>query len=246
MKVEQIIKDTKDSIINIIEDKLLSIIKTQKKEEIYFHDIVFSEVDTFITSLSKKECFELIELGKSEHFDSGMIDNSSFERTMITTAYCSLEQNVYDNDFIQYLQSELNNETIDLQNAKKIQDKIFKYKEEHKEKRTAEFKDGKPVNKDKRFNNYNDSDSQIFVLFDGFELSKEDFKEPYFNDKQVLELGDGLKILTSNKKINQNAIVIEKKKENLFRIYLMDKDKDINIQDLWKSTTSQTIGSHNG
>jgi len=71
-----------------------------------------------------------------------------------------------------------------------------------------------------------------------FDIKPEDFKEPYFTKEQLVDLHDGIKIMTHNAKktedVNRNAIVLENTHKQPFRIYLMDKDKDIDIRDFFK------------
>lgn len=114
------IKKTKGSILEVLKGELEDI--TEEKE-IYFHDIVTGEVDNF-TPTNRKECLKLIDQANEEHFDSGLTDNSRIDRTLITMAYQSIEQGLFNDDFIQELQDLLNNETITKAQAKKIVVKI--------------------------------------------------------------------------------------------------------------------------
>jgi hypothetical protein len=223
MKAEKIIKETKKNILESIKDKLENI---KDKEEIYFHDIVSEEIDSN-TPQDRQECLNLIDLSNPKNFDSGMIDNRSLDRTLITMAYCSLEENIFNDDFIQELQSDLNNEEISLTKANEILKKINKVLKE-------EFKTIFPKIKD--------NSTQVFIKtsFSVNSLTREDFIKYGLLNKQVLDLSDSIKILTSNKSINQNAIVINEKKRDvekkvyLFRVYLMDKDKEIDIRNFLK------------
>jgi hypothetical protein len=217
-KAETIIENTKAEILENIKDKLENISEPQ---EIYFHDIISSAIDGN-TPTDRHTCLDLIDMANPEHFDTGLIDMSSLDRQLITQAYCSIEQNIFNDDFIQKLQEELNNETIPHIKARRLIEKIENYQEENNL--------GKVEHKD--------SAVQVYIK-SKFKLFKEDFPEPYFSDKAVMEMGDGgIKILTSNKSINQNAIVIEKisaKKNFAYRIYLMEKDKDIDIRNFFKN-----------
>jgi hypothetical protein len=216
-KAETIIENAKAEVLENIKDKLENI---QEAEEVYFHDIISSVIDGN-TPTDRHTCLDLIDMANPEHFDTGLIDMSSLDRQLITQAYCSIEQNIFNDDFIQKLQGELNNETINHSKARELIRKI----EEYQEKNNL----GKVEHKDTAV--------QVYIKTT-FQLFKEDFSEPYFSEKAVIEMGDGIKILTSNKSINQNAIVLEKipaKKNFAYRIYLMEKDKDIDIRNFFKN-----------
>jgi hypothetical protein len=165
---------------------------------------------------------KLIEQADTQYFDEGLIDKSSWERQLITMAYCSIEQSIFNDDFIQELQSLLNNEIINENQSKKIIDKIDNELSKYKWSQIT----------------YEDTDTQIFIDV-GFDLNFDDFKESinknWLHEKQIIDLSNAIKILTSNKEINQNAIVIESlKSKKKLRIYLMNKDKDIDIRNLFK------------
>jgi len=108
--------------------------KKQETKEIYFHDTIHEVVDNAITGLSKMENMQIIEDLESEidndWVDEGLIDNSSLERTLQTTAYCYLEQSLFEDDFIvERLQNTLNNETIDYKTAQQLIKEILKREE---------------------------------------------------------------------------------------------------------------------
>ena len=231
-KSEKIILNVKIGLLEQIKEKL----KDCDNDEIYFHDLVFKEIDSQ-TPTDKKVCIELIDLADSSLFDSGLIDNSNLDRFLITSAYCSIEQVLFNDDFIQELQNELNNERISKTNAKEIIKRI------DKELLNMGYKPFKSI--------YEDNNTQIFlnVNFSIGSLTKGDFLKYGLIDKQVLDLSDSIKILTSNKSINKNALVIEEtkrditKKNYLFRIYLMEKNKEIDIRNLFKlKTISEETG----
>ena len=235
------IKNTKIEILDLIEDKLNEIIKDNKTEVVsfddmvsYFHEIVRVCVDNN-TPQDRQECLELIDTtGNEKYVDKRVLDNSSIDRYLITMAYECLYQEIFNDDFFQELQNDLNNnEEISPDEARKIIEKIKEYK---KNNELGEFEP-------------KDNECQIFVELD-FDINKDDFKEPYFNKKQVIELGDGdFKILTycgkdQRDKLNKNAIVIEHNKGNRYRVYLMEKDKDIDIREFFKYN-EKSIGEHN-
>jgi len=226
METEQIIQETKKEVLEKIKDKLEEI---TGKEEIYFHDIITEIIDCN-TPQERKKCLSLIDLSNTEHFDEGMIDRSSLDRTLITMAYCSLEDNLFNDNFIQELQTDLNNEKINKKEAEKILIKINKVLDEEKE------------NQGFKLRRIKDNNTQVFIKtsFSVNSLTREDFIKYGLSDKQFLDLSDSIKILTSNKNINQNAIVINENKRDVknkvytLRIYLMDKNKDLDIRNFLK------------
>ena len=218
MKAEQIIEDTKLGLLERLKDVLNEI---DKPKEVYFHDLVSEELD-LNTPQDRITCLELIDTANEEHFDSGLIDNSSLDRSLVTRAYLSIEQSIFNDDLIQELQSDLNNEEIDKKQAKEILSKIEEFLNSVK----------KPI-----FRKSKDNNTQVFIetSFKMEDIKKEDFLEMGLKDKQVMDLSsEGFKILTSNKSINQNAIVLSKYRGNKFRLYLMEKDKDLDIRNLLK------------
>lgn len=92
----------------------------------------------------------------------------------------------------------------------------------------------------------------VFLICE--ELKREDFKEPFFNKSQVINLGNGFKFLTycgkdQRKNISKNALVIQKKLSKkgrvIYRVYLMNEE-GFNLRDMFSYTSSDTIGEHNG
>lgn len=215
MKQENyIIQNCKDAIIERIKTELENI---ENEKEIYFHDIISEEVDIF-TPQNREEQLKLIDKADTHYFDDGLIDKSSVERMLLTSAYCSLEQNIFNDNLIQELQDKLNNETINEETAKEILKLI--YKEGYEKTKVI----------------YTDNATQIFINLK-FDYDNDKLLSKckiFFNEKQIINLYDGVKILTSNKSMNQNAIVIQKKKKDLIRVYLMEKDKDIDIRNFFK------------
>jgi len=218
METEERINNTLNAILEKLKEELQEI-ETEKK--IYFWDIAHEEIDSN-TPLNNIECVKFIEeTGLLQYADEGLIDNSSLNRQLVTSAYCCLEQALIDNDFFQYLQEELNNETINKKKAKEIIKKIEEYQKEQGFKKVE----------------YEDNRTQVFLNVD-FDFSSEDFKQfvekGYLKEEQVIDVGNGVKILTSNKSINNNAVVLEKKRKGLIRLYLMEADEDIDLRNLLK------------
>lgn len=91
---------------------------------------------------------------------------------------------------------------------------------------------------------------QVYFMYFGTDFKKEDFKQPFFNDEQIIDLSKDIKILTycgknQSENINKNAIVLNRLTKNIYRVYLMDSD--LNLRDLFIGhQKSDTIGEHNG
>lgn len=227
-KSESIIKNTKAEILNSLKSSLQVITETGKDGEVYFHDVISNAIDTN-TPQDRKVCLDLIDKADSSLFDTGLIDNGSIDRVLITSAYCSIEQILFNDDFIQELQTALNNETINRKQAERIIKKIERHQEEQGLKSVS----------------YGDNSTQIF-LKTSFNISIEDFKpyvdKGFLTPSQLINLSDSVKVLTSNKDINQNAVVIEEKSRNfektpaefILRVYLMQKNKEIDIRNFFK------------
>jgi len=214
---EQIINNTLNAILERIKDELKEI--TEK--EVYFWDIAHEEIDSNTPQDNQTALKFIEETNLLQYVDEGLIDNSSLNRQLVTSAYCCLEQALINNDFFQYLQEKLNNETINKKQAREIIKKIEEYQKEQGFKKVE----------------YEDTKTQVFLSVD-FDFSTDDFKqfveEGYLKEEQLINLSDGVKILTSNKAINNNAMVLEKKRKGLIRFYLMDIDKDMDIRNLLK------------
>ena len=176
------------------------------------HEIVDEEVDDFVCGFSRQDCLAWIDFcGNEEHVDRGIIDTSSIDRILITTAYECIRMKLFEDDLINDLQEyELTAEKRD-EFIRRINERIG----------DEEYKVGE------------DNETQIFIETE-FDIEANDFKEPYFAGEQIVELGGGdIKILNEAfdmEKINRNAIVLEKKRQGLYRIYLMDKDKNVDIR----------------
>jgi hypothetical protein len=232
---KSILNNIKSGILAKLIDELEVVMKEGEKE-IYFPDIV-SEVLDRNCPTETKICTEVInEFDVPEtYIDDGLIDTSSTKRMFITSAYARLELKLFQDEFFQdYLQSSLNNETINLHKAKKINQAIINY--------IVANQLGKE--------NLIDSELQVFVEI-GQELKVEDFPEPFFNKSQVIDLFNGIKILANNHDTNKNAIVMEKisktKQGFIYRVYIMDKSKGLDMRQLLvKYGFPNTIGSHNG
>jgi|WetSurMetagenome_2_1015567.scaffolds.fasta_scaffold10513_4 hypothetical protein len=219
MTTQQIIQNTKAMILENIKAELSDL---DEDKEIYFQDIISNAIDCN-TPTDKKTCMALIDLADESQFDKGMIDsNADLTAQIRSMAFLSIEQLIFNDEFIQELQSDLNNEQILPAKARKIIQKITEHQEANKLKV-----------------NYDDNATQIFLTV-GWDIHPDDFKpyieKNYLNESQLINLGDhDVKILTSNKSVNQNAIVLEQVKgKSKLRVYLMDKDKGLDIRNLFK------------
>jgi hypothetical protein len=221
-KTEQIIKNTLNAILESLKDELN---KIKDKKEVYFWDICNDEIDANTPQDNKTALGLIEETDLLQYADSGLIDNSSLNRQLVTSAYCCLQQALMDKDIMQDLQEKLNNETISRKRAKEIINLIREYQEQ----------EGflKPQNKVK----YEDTRTQVYLKA-SFDLKADDFKpfieKGFLNEKQLIGLSNGVKILTSNKSINQNAMVLENKKKGLIRFYLMDINEGLDIRNFFK------------
>jgi len=158
-KTNKIINNTLNSILEVLKDKL----KDCDNEEVYLWDICHGEIYTN-TPQDNRDCLNLIEeTDLLQYADEGLIDNSSLNRQLVTSAYCCLEQAIIDKDIMQELQSDLNNETISKKKAKEIYKKIVNFQEEEG------F--NKPFNRVK----YEDTRTQVFLKC-GFKVVADDFK----------------------------------------------------------------------
>jgi len=173
------------------------------------HDIIHDEVDHFVAGMGRVEWIEWIDyLDNENYIDKGLIDTSNINRTLLTTAYACIELAVFDNEIIYDLQEYEMTEDLRNEFVRRIDELLG----------DTEYTVGE------------DNETQIFIEFD-FDLSEEDFKQQYFAEGQVTELGDNvIKIFTCNYAMNRNAIVIEKVRDAIHRVYLMEKDKDVDIR----------------
>ena len=212
-----VVRNTKSEVLSEIKSKLEDI---TDEDEIDFHDIVSECVDRNCPQVNR-EALEFIEAyDHSEVIDDGVIDHSSINRLLVTTAYECLYQEMFEDDFIQTLQDKLNNETISTESSKEIINLITEYERENCLGAVVHV----------------DSETQVWVSNKNiYPLCLSDFNG-FFNmpSKQVIELsGDSFKIFTNNKEVNRNAIVLENVSSKEFRVYLMGKDKDLDIRKLF-------------
>lgn len=220
-KTEQIINNTLNAILESLKEKLKDI----DGEEVYLWDICYNEIDANIPQDNKTALNLIEETDLLKYADDGLIDNSSSDRQLVTSAYCCLEQALIDKDIIQELQNDLNNEVLSKKKAQEIYNKIVEFQKEN-----GFLKHQNRVK-------YEDTRTQVFLKCP-FKISAEDFKpfieKGFLKEKQIIDLSDGVKILTSNKSINQNAMILENKPKEIIRFYLMEQDKDLDIRNFFK------------
>jgi len=226
MKPQEIIDNTKAEILINLREKLSEMDKDGYKE-IYFSDIVTEAVDCN-TPTDRMEAMALIdETGNEKYVDEGIIDTSCLDRMIITTAYECLYQEIFnDSFFCNDLQDAADNQKLSFEEAqdiiKLIDEKLPGY--------------GEVVH----VNNENHLWIEIESIINGDDtkVSIADFQR-YFPSQnlktgQIMELGgNSIKIFTSNNEINKNAMVLENIDKDEFRVYLMNKDKDLDIRKLF-------------
>lgn len=118
---EKELEDIKECVLEAIKDAL----ELADESEVYFHDIIFEIIDTQACNWSRKECLALIDYcNNEEYIDSGIVDMSSLDRILVTMAFACVEQKLFDDDFMQYLQAQLNNEIPTLKEADEITERI--------------------------------------------------------------------------------------------------------------------------
>ncbi|RKX36901.1 MAG: hypothetical protein DRP20_05455 [Thermotogae bacterium] len=234
MDNERYLKLVKWRVLNEVKQRLSEV---EGFEEIYITDIMCDVVDSSVPSRNK--AIGLIDYlvkyagVREDHVDSGILDTSSLDRFVATLCYALLEQYIFNDKFINSLQR-IDGDEIDRATAQKWVKKINKELEKY------QIPDDMITHSMK----YMDTESQIWIK-KNFELSVDDFKEPYFVKEQIVDLTDAIKILTHSskegmtydefrKKINRNAIVIEHPKRDVCRIYLMEKSPNVDIRDLFR------------
>ena len=181
------------------------------------HDTIHSEVDGFVTGFSREDSIKWIDFCDNEEFiDKGIVDNSTLDRTLITTAFECIRQKLFDDNSLFY---DLQEYELTKANKNKFIERIDEYT------KTVPFRKIR-----------NDSKSQMWLDLN-FELTVDDFKIQQFTEEQIVDLHDGIKILTnsspSRTEINKNAIVIETDKKPA-RMYLMQMDKNLDVRDFFK------------
>jgi len=96
--------------------------KEDDTDEIYFHDIMHQVVDNAVSNNDRNENLKVIDdTGHENIIDTGLVDhNADITMQIAQTAYACLEQELFNDDFIQELQTALNNENIDYEKAQEL------------------------------------------------------------------------------------------------------------------------------
>ena len=125
--MNQTLKEVRESVLESIKWQLEQI-KPDQSDEIYFHDVIHEDLDNIISSNDRSTNMEAIdEIGGEDQIDEGMIDrNADLTMQIAQIAYCVVEQELFNDDFMQELQTALNNETIDHEIAQELIHKINK------------------------------------------------------------------------------------------------------------------------
>ena len=228
------LKLVKWRVLNEIKRKLSEI---KNNDELYITDIICDALDSSIPGRS--EAIDLIDYLtehegiREDYIDKGLLDTSSLDRFVSTLCYAMLEEYIFNDDFINSLQRIDGDKISDATAQKWIKkiDKEMKKYEPKKDLATQRI--------------YMDTENQIWIK-KNFELSADDFKEPYFVKDQIVELHNAIKILTNPykegmtyedfilKHMNKNALVIEHPERDICRIYLMHKSPNLDIRKLFK------------
>ena len=126
-KMNQTTQEVKEAVLESLKWELEQINKGESKE-IYFHDTIHQDLDNIISANDRSTNMQAIdEIGGEDQIDEGMIDrNADLTMQIAQIAYCVVEQDLFNDDFMQELQSALNNETIDYKTARQLIKKIDK------------------------------------------------------------------------------------------------------------------------
>ena len=125
MSYNESVIQAKESLLESLKWELEQIEKNDTKE-IYLHDINHENIDNIVSSNTRAENLEAIDdTGGENDIDEGMINREADITTQIAQmAYCCIEDEMFNDDFIQELQTLLNNEKIDYDTAQEIIIKI--------------------------------------------------------------------------------------------------------------------------
>lgn len=211
--IEDKFEDLKKTILGTLKDEL------EKVDEFPhdfnsdgMHDTVHTEVDSWACGIDRNEAMEFIDYCDNESYiESELINHSTLEKTLVTMAFECVRMKLFDDDLFQELQE-------------------YELTEEKRDNFVSQIEEIVGKHKPERI----DSDSQIWVKLK-FDLERDMFPLEGFPESQVLDMHDGFKVFANNKEVNRNAIVIEKPSApgELSRIYLMQKDKDIDIREFF-------------
>lgn len=223
-----IVHNTKNMILTDLLGKLEDIIKDDDEKEIYIEDIINACVDAN-TPHDDRMNFELIKyLDNENYIDMSVVDAINLHQFLLTLSYESLYQGIINDDFFIKIINDFPNKKIKNNETVELIEKIKEYKNDNDMVNVV----------------YKDNETQIYISFP-FDLDRNDFECPYFGKNQVVDLCGSIKIFTTNFKMNKNAIVLEGVNKHVTRVYLMEKDPELDIRDFFKYTPSIIENDYN-
>ncbi len=119
------VDEARQSFLEDLKYELETFDKDDQKE-VYFHDIMHDTLDNLVSSNDRATNLSIIDdTGNENDIDEGMIDrNADISMQIAQIAYCCLETELFNDDFIQELQTKLNNESITGEEAQELIEKI--------------------------------------------------------------------------------------------------------------------------
>lgn len=120
------VNEAYDAILESIGYELEGIVESKQAKEIYFHDLIHENLDTIVSSNNRDENLAAIDdTGHENDIDSGMVDSTADITMQIAQiAYYCVETELFNDDFMQELQTALNNEVVSFNQAKKLLKKV--------------------------------------------------------------------------------------------------------------------------
>lgn len=214
MNSEEIVKNTKNMILTEWLNELREI-KTVNEKDIAVYGIIRESINANIPHDDVKN-FELIKyLDNCDNIRFGDMEEYNLSEFLLTlNLECFRKSITYDVFFMDLIER-IFLRKINYDEAIELIEKIEKYKNDN------DMGDVK----------YIDNERQIYIPF-SFDFDAKDFENSRFPKKRVIGDHDSIKIFTSN--FNQNAIVVKKVNKNLMRVYLIEKDPDLDIREFFK------------
>lgn len=120
------VNEAYEAVLDSIKWELEDIISSKKEREIYFHDLIHENLDNIVSSNNRADNLEAIDdTGNENDIDEGMVDrNADISMQIAQIAYCCVETELFNDDFMQELQTALNNETVSIPDAKRLLKKV--------------------------------------------------------------------------------------------------------------------------
>jgi hypothetical protein len=120
MTARESLENVKDAVKESVAYQLKQIKENDAVRIDDLPDFVFEAVDTEIAGLSRAEQMEIVDhFGGEENVDKGLIDNSSLDKAIATTAFGVLEQEVYSDSEMSELSDKLQY-TVDYEEAQEM------------------------------------------------------------------------------------------------------------------------------